>query len=351
MMRTARLSFVGDVLIHDSVYRSAEERRDIAFRSNFRRVAGLLEGADIACANLESITAGEKFGISGYPRFNAPVDLLESIKESGFNAVNIANNHMLDKGESALLESISNISSFDLGYCGASSAEDPGDSEYIHEANGISVGFVSFTDAAKIDESKIEAMNINRFPGETSRERMSRRVNLIKKRVRLLRDDVDVVILQLHFGEEYHRFPSAFQREFVASLAETGVDAIIGHHPHVLQPSEWVENSKGKHVLVHYSLGNFLSGQGGIHRQIGGIFSFDVVKDESRSRPRVYLGAPALKLTYVDRRDGYSIRSFSDFAKERSSFHSTGFGAVDSQGVLTAVYSHARTYIQDLAVS
>lgn len=173
----------------------------------------------------------------------------------------------------------------------------------------MKLGFLSYTDSSKIDVENLKKIHINSFKGESYAMRMNRRLSSIKKDIQLLQTKADIVVLSLHFGEEYHRQPNAFQIELVHSIAETGVDVIIGHHPHVLQPIHWVQNSKGKNVLVAYSLGNFHSGQLGLYRQIGGFFTFEVERIEDK----VIVSSPKLTSTFVDIYNGCKVKKLSDF--------------------------------------
>lgn len=328
-----KVSLVGDVLLHSNLLRLGERNGDFRYIEQLKPTAHLIKDADCTSANLESISAGSSFGISGFPSFNAPVDLLDGLKTTGFDVLSIANNHMLDKGESALLTSIENIHARELLPTGAGATEAELEGAAVVNINGIRVGFVSFTDGAKIKTSSIYNSHINYFDGENSRSRMVRRVVQVKRRINAIRNACDLIVLQLHFGEEYHQTPSAFQKELIASFSELPVDVIVGHHPHVLQPVEWVENSKGKHVLVAYSLGNFFSGQAGLYRQIGGIFSFRVQRTITGGITSVSIAEPTLTLTYVDAGDNFLVKPLSDVIKARRSIRIAGGHQVDSQQI------------------
>ena len=216
---------------------------------------------------------------------------------------------MLDKGEDGLFASLNNIRDCGFSYIGASINKDDFDSSVVIEKKGMKLGFLSYTDSSKIDVENLKKIHINSFKGESYAMRMNRRLSSIKKDIQLLQTKADIVVLSLHFGEEYHRQPNAFQIELVHSIAETGVDVIIGHHPHVLQPIHWVQNSKGKNVLVAYSLGNFHSGQLGLYRQIGGFFTFEVERIEDK----VIVSSPKLTSTFVDIYNGCKVKKLSDF--------------------------------------
>ncbi|WP_217134676.1 CapA family protein [Leucobacter chinensis] len=349
-MTRIRISLVGDVLIHQSLLKKVEEKDNYTYYSHFHEIAPLIQEADVSGANLESITAGAEYGLSGYPKFNAPVQLLDGLQESGFGLLNVANNHMLDKGEKALLASLTNIQEKGLQYVGASPDSSVSTPGRIINVGGVKIGFVSFTDGAKLRLNLIDKSQVNYFPGQSEPINMIRKLNPIKKALAEIKEEVDFLVLQLHFGEEYLRFPSAFQREMVAALCETGVDVIVGHHPHVLQPSEWIENSRGKNVLVMYSVGNFFSGQLGIHRQIGGIFSVEFEAQEAEGKRVISDVTPDLVLTFVDHKADYRVRPLETVVRERKRIMSAGHGLVDSAALIGRVKEHATTYIPNLKV-
>lgn len=109
----------------------------------------------------------------------------------------------------------------------------------------------------------------------------------------------DVVILSLHFGNEYERMPSKEQKDLAQFAADQGVHAVIGHHPHVLQPIEWVKGEKGNETLVAYSLGNFLSGQYELYRRIGGVLTFSIYKTIEEGTERIEIQRTQFMATYV----------------------------------------------------
>ncbi|MGP9592857.1 CapA family protein [Halomonas sp. AOP42-C2-25] len=310
-MKTISIGAVGDVLPHSNVLKRALSGSSgiYSFGKMLTPCASFFSNVDISIINQESIVAGEKFGISSFPKFNAPVSILSDLKKLNIDVLNVANNHLLDKGEEALKESIANIKDFGFGVIGAYEKGDSNGGALLLEKNGIKVKFISYTDGSKLNLDVVGGLNVNYFKGESYSLRMNRRISSIKKDILNAQKESDAVVLSLHFGEEYHRQPNSFQREMISSIAETGVDVIIGHHPHVLQPIEWVQNSKGKNVLVAYSLGNFFTGQLGLYRQVGGFLSFEIKKDKNK----VSICYPKLKFTFVDVYNGCKVKPLKSF--------------------------------------
>ncbi|MFC7367422.1 CapA family protein [Vreelandella zhaodongensis] len=316
-----KVGAVGDILLHGNVIRSCKSGDDYDFSAKMGLAEALFKNFDISIVNQESIAAGSNYPISSYPKFNSPTQILDYLVYMGVDIVNVANNHMLDFGQDALSSYISNLKQRNLEYVGCE--VDDSTTYKVIESNGIKVAFISYTDGSKLPIKTINELNINYFKGESYAMRMNHRLTKIKRDIKEAKAHADAVILSLHFGEEYHRLPNSFQREVVITLAETSVDVIIGHHPHVLQPTEWIENSMGKQVLVAYSLGNFFSGQGGLYRQIGGCFSFDLRKVDNEC----VVENESIEFTYVDVFGDLSLKKLSDLADQNEILR-TGRGRV-----------------------
>jgi poly-gamma-glutamate synthesis protein (capsule biosynthesis protein) len=122
----------------------------------------------------------------------------------------------------------------------------------------------------------------------------------IKTEIDRAEEIADVVVLSLHFGNEYERMPNQSQQELVQFAVDEGADIILGTHPHVLQPVSWVEGKEGNKAFVIYSLGNFISGQDELYRQIGGIASIEIKKVTDRDRVEITLQSPKFMPTYVN---------------------------------------------------
>jgi len=111
----------------------------------------------------------------------------------------------------------------------------------------------------------------------------------------------DAVIVNVHFGTEYEQMPNDAQRRFVQAAADAGAAVIIGHHPHVLQPAEWIQTPSGGRTFVIYSLGNFLAGQEGTEERTGGILQLDLVKTVQAGHSGVTVENPRFLPTWVSR--------------------------------------------------
>ncbi|MCR6112291.1 CapA family protein [Bacillus sp. A301a_S52] len=342
-----KLAATGDVLLHNRVYKKAKRkiRRGYDFNGMFEGVRHLFTQGDLTIVNQESIIGGEELGLSSYPRFNSPVEIGETLKELGVDIVNLANNHVLDKGEEGILKSIENWEKLGIPYVGAYKSEEDQQDLRIFNKNGLKICFLSYTKrmaGVKIPKGKEYLVD--------SFEKAS--VNKISKFIREIRKQkiVDVIVLSVHYGKEYHLFPTSDQKEISASLADAGADVIIGHHPHVLQPPAYILSSRGTKTFTAYSLGNFFSGQKGVYRQIGAFLTLDVVK--KNNSPIVKAINPKMQLTFCDSSDkgDYKMHLLKDIVNEREHIK-THMGDFDSTDVYNEITEHMKTWVPDLDIS
>ncbi len=272
-VRTASFIGAGDNLIFYGNVRDAQScavagGRTYNFAPHYANVKDRIAAADIAFINQETLMCGEGYPFSYYPYFNSPQDLGHDLVEVGFDVINIANNHMLDKGAAGLSATMDFYDTLE-GITMIGGYRDRADYERIRvvETNGIRVAFLSytfFTNYIRLDAGSpiiIPYTDMETAPSEVARAK----------------EIADFVIVSVHWGDEYTFTPNDFQREFASVLAESGVDAIIGHHSHVIQPIEWIEREDGGRTLCVYSLGNFVAEQDHDYNMLGGMISFNMV--------------------------------------------------------------------------
>lgn len=289
MTRSASLSAIGDILIHERVYLDAKTADGFDFNPMFEKVTPFLNSADITVANSESIIGGSTIGLSTYPAFNSPYEVGDALKDSGVDVVTLANNHTLDRGIPAIENAISYWDQIGMVHTGSHLSADDRAQITLMTRNGITFSFLSYT------------YGTNGIPSPAGKEYLVNRIDpsLIQEDLKRAKDVSDVVVLSLHFGEEYQKMPNAEQIELAHFSAENGADIILGHHPHVLQPPEWIDTRDGRKAFVVYSLGNFLSGQDELDRQIGAILHLDIEKTVTADSSTVTLQNPAFTTTFV----------------------------------------------------
>ncbi|MYL46299.1 CapA family protein [Virgibacillus halodenitrificans] len=291
MNKQITLSAVGDILIHDRVYDDARVKDTFNFMPMLDRVDSYLKASSVTFANQETMVGGEEIGLSGYPRFNSPYEIGEALKKAGVDVVSLANNHTLDHGEEAIHNAIYYWKEKDMMYTGAYESKADQEKLRIYETNDdISLAFLAYTYGTN---GITEPENKDYLVNQIDEQQIATEIAEAEKQA-------DVVVLSLHFGDEYERLPNERQKDLVQFATDQGADIILGHHPHVLQPVEWVEGKGGKRSFVIYSLGNFLSGQDEFYRRIGGVLTLTLTKEEKKGEEaKVKISNPQFLPTFV----------------------------------------------------
>ncbi len=265
-IRTATMISVGTTYPHKPQLQQAHlGGGKYDFTPSFEIIAPLIKEADLAIATLEAAQAGVERGITSFPLFNAPIELSQAFKEAGFNILNTANNHIMDRGYSGLMDTLDNVRALGLDTFGTAKSWEERDKPFIVDINGIKVGLISYTyntNGVTVPAGHEYAINYieNFYTLEPIKADMDKARSA----------GADLVALYLHMGEEYLHEPTPYQKEMVRELTAAGADMIIGTHTHVPQPLEWISvdipGGGTRRSLVIYTLGNFCTNQ---HLTIG----------------------------------------------------------------------------------
>ena len=234
----------------------------------YENIRAQISQADLAFINQETLMAGASFGYSGYPTFNSPQQLGYDLCEIGFDVVSIANNHMADKGAAGLEATITFWKSLSeqITMIGGYMNQADYDTPRVIEKNGIKIAFLAYT----YGSNGLSIYNTQAILPYLSEETVRRQVTTAK-------EVADVVIVSAHWGDDNGQPINEKQRSFSQLFADLGVDVILGHHPHLIQPIAWLNGSDGHRTLCFYSLGNLLSEMDAAKNMVGGIASFDIV--------------------------------------------------------------------------
>ena len=266
---------VGDNLIHETVYLDADkysgEMNDdkYDFSPMYEEIKEYIQGKDIAFVNQETVIGGQELGVSGYPAFNAPSELVQNLKDVGFNLVNTATNHSLDKGQEAIDNQIASLNAVgDMIFGGTGDSRETYDNIPVFEKAGIKFSFLAYT----------YGTNGITAPNDYSVHYLDDQQ--ITADVAKAKEISDVVIVSAHWGEENIDYATDTQQHYAQLFADLEVDVVIGTHPHVIQPIEWVEGKNGNKTLVVYSLGNFLGGMLSVDNTLSGIVTFDFLQHD-----------------------------------------------------------------------
>lgn len=258
----------GDILMHNTVIAAGFDNGKYQYDTMFYPIKSIVESADYAMINLEAALAGPEKGYTGYPLFNAPDSLAEALKNTGFDLITNANNHILDRGFAGAMRTLDVLRQNGLDTTGINKSQQEKDNLLIKEIRGIKVGFLAYgydTNGIPLPQDKPYFYNL------------LDEQNILKD-IGAMRPQVDILVLSLHWGVEYSPYPTEKQVELAHRFLAQGADVIIGGHPHVLQPAE-VLTIKGKKKFVVYSMGNSLGDQNGVERNSGVIISLTFKKD------------------------------------------------------------------------
>lgn len=262
---------VGDNLIHNTLI-SAGEQEDgsLDYSSFYENIKNDISAADIAVINQETILGGSEFEYTGYPVFNSPWEIGTAAIDAGFDIFTCATNHSLDKGYAGIEQECAFFDQHpEVVHVGTNDSEEDYNSIIYYEKNSIRFAILNYTygtNGIPIPESSPWCVNM------MDKEKITSDVNAAKQ-------NADVIIVFPHWGTENSTSVSDYQREYVQLFSDLGVDIVIGTHPHVLQPVEWVENeTTGKKMLVYYSLGNFISHQTSLNQLCGGMAEIKIEK-------------------------------------------------------------------------
>ena len=276
---------VGDNLIHELIWLDAEKRgsseKKYDFLPMYEYIADDIAEADVAFINQETIMAGEKYGYTAWPTFNSPQQLGLDLITLGFDVVNVASNHMLDKGESGYRDMLDfwHEHEDEITMIGGYYNKEDHDNIRVTEVEGVKIAWLSYTyNTNYISLPAGSTMYVPYiYTDLTYLTGLDK--DLVTSDVTKAKEIADVVIVSLHMGTEYTHSPNADQLEITQLMADLGVDVILGHHSHCLQPVTWLEGAGGNETLCIYSMGNIASGQTGGLKLVGGMFKFRIVSD------------------------------------------------------------------------
>ena len=292
----ASMVMVGDALIHGTVYGTAHRYANYNgydFKPMLEHIKERVKDYDLAYYNQETILGGTELGLSTYPLFNSPYEVGDAFIDAGFNLVSLATNHTIDKGEKGVLNSRNYWNQqADVLAAGSYSSFEERDKVVIKEVNGIKYAFLSYTTYTNgliVPTGKEYLVNVYDE-------------DLIKEEIARYRDQVDLLMVAMHWGTEYMTYPTNEQKEISEYLASLGVDLIIGCHPHVIEPIEYIDDT-----LVIYSLGNFISSQIGVERLTGLMLSLNIKKEEYHGKTTISFEDIEGTLIYTDRNNGYIV--------------------------------------------
>jgi hypothetical protein len=273
-----RIVFAGDIMGHDAQIQAAlvDSSGTYDYGDCFKYLQPYLAGADIALGNLEVTLAGPPY--KGYPQFSSPDALADALIDAGFHILINANNHVLDRGKEGFERTQEVVREKGIILTGSFNSGEKRKLEYplLLEKNDILLAILNFTYGT--NGLKVDSPQIVNYIDTVQIKKDLYKAELVMP---------DFVIACTHWGKEYQRQEGPEQREMAEFLFRNGADAVIGSHPHVVQPISYESEDSVFNRPVVYSMGNFISNQRNRYRDGGILFGLELSKSEDTSISRL----------------------------------------------------------------
>lgn len=316
------LMMVGDMLVHEGVYKSAlQVDGTYNFDHLFKNVLSDVSDADISIVNQETILGGTELVLSGYPCFNSPYELGDSISKAGFNVVLQATNHTIDKGLTGAENCINywRTNHPEIAILGINETEEDYNNIYVYQKNGFKIAILNYTygtNGIAIPSAKPYIVNT------LDKDKITADVTKAKTMA-------DLVVVCPHWGTEYVYTPDSNQKYWTQLFLSLGVDCVIGSHPHVIEPVETLEREDGHKMLVYYSLGNFVSNQDASPRMLGAMAKVTFRKDDAGAYVKDYSVEPLVtqKLFGTGLITTYKLSDYTDTLASQNAIRRDANGA------------------------
>jgi NAD(P)-dependent dehydrogenase (short-subunit alcohol dehydrogenase family) len=273
------LVFGGDVIPHGEVKKVAEEHARSAppeeeggaarslnnegWDHVFGPIADVLRTADVAVVNLETPVTDNPKAVTRPLLFNAPSSMVRALAAAGVRVVSTGNNHARDQHLKGMLETLRHLDDAGIHHVGTGASLEAAWEPVVMEVKGVRLGFLSFTrwlNGFSNPKDPAEA-HVAYLPYSVHSKHRGVSVQQAVERVRTAAGRCDVLIVMVHWGAEYMGQPREEEKQLARTLIDAGAGAVIGHHPHVLQPLESYTTAAGRKGMIAYSLGNLVANQ------------------------------------------------------------------------------------------
>ena len=307
------LVMAGDVLLHTRLaYWSENGKGGYDFNPIFKLIKPIIKKADLAIVNQETILGGKELGVSGYPTFNGPYELGDAIANAGFDVVLQSNNHSLDRGKQGIYNCLNFWKKYPkIKTVGINTSEAQKKKLCIYKKNGIKVAILNYTYGTN------GILLPSGMPYAVNYLVKDEVINDIKRAEK----EADFTIVCPHWGAEYYRGITDYQKTWSKIFVENGVDLVLGCHPHVIEPIKYVTDKKTGHkMLVYYSLGNFVNstmsdGRVG-DRYVGGLAKVKLKRGTDNKVRIAKYGVKATVMHNGGTRFGSSIYPLTQYTEE-----------------------------------
>lgn len=278
---TATIGVTGDILLHKNLIKSGYDAATgtYDYRDIFSFFSDYVSQMDYAVANMEGTLCGDDNGYAyaGYPHFNAPDAIMDAAKEAGFDMMLTANNHSFDTGDKGFFRTQEVIRDRGMDHIGTRYDEES-KNYIVKEINGIRIGMICYTYNTGLNAQGNITLNGIHLSAQATKLTNSFNEKDLPSFYEKLRGEMqqmraegaEVLMLYIHWGEEYQIKPNSTQKAMAQELCDLGIDVIVGNHPHVAQPIELLSSTldESKKTLCLYSTGNSLSNIRGVEYPI-----------------------------------------------------------------------------------
>ncbi len=286
--KTTTLSFVGDIMLSRGVANQIKKHQD--YNWPFLKIASTTQEADLVFANLEGQISSRGVNQGSVYSFRVSPELVEGLKFAGFDVLSLANNHIFDWGSEALTDTINILKNNGIEPVGAGKNYQEANSPVIKEINGsthsansgqagspqVKIAFLAYTNlypkSLYADENSAGISDFDLEKIKSKIEEINGSTSSLQAKT------ADIIIISLHWGDEYQTQSNINQQDIAHQLIEAGADLIVGHHPHVVQEIEQYQNG-----WIAYSLGNFVFDQNFSKETMEGLILKVIIKNKKIS--------------------------------------------------------------------
>ena len=332
------LTAIGDIMCHNTQYWDAYNKStdEYDFSYVFDDIKDYTLSPDITVANLETSFAGKERGYSNYPTFNSPDSLATSLKNIGIDVISTAGNHCLDMGFNGLSRTIDILDNADISHLGTYKSQEDQDKILYKYVKGVKIAFINYTygtNGIPVPSDKPYCLNL------IDKDLISKQIKQAKEQ------NVDMIVACMHWGTEYKTSANDEQKELADFLFKSGVDIILGNHPHVLEPMEkktiTLDDGSTKDVFVVYALGNFTADQRAEITRDSAILNLDITKD---SDGKILINKVSYVPIYMYKNSAVKVHKFKILDIEKSiAYFDSGDTSIGS-----SVYSNLKVQLQKI---
>lgn len=332
------MTAIGDTLCHNTQYWDAynSSTKQYDFSYVYDDIKDYTSSADITIGSLETTFAGEDRGYSNYPVFNSPDSLATGLKDIGVDVISLAGNHALDYGYSGICRTIDVLDNVGISHLGTYKSAEDQDKILIKDVKGVKIAFINYTygtNGIPVPSDKPYCLNL------IDKDLISKQIKQAKEQ------NVDMIVACMHWGTEYKTSANDEQKELADFLFKSGVDIILGNHPHVLEPMEkktiTLDDGSTKDVFVVYALGNFTADQRAEITRDSAILNLDITKD---SDGKILINKVSYVPIYMYKNSAAKVHKFKILDIEKSiANYDSGDTSIGS-----SVYSNLKVQLQKI---